>query len=124
MTQNAMQPADMFKMEPSLLIDHLAETFYTPIPEEIVSTEDMEEAAKTLLKLTSNYSYLCELVSRAKVETRIAKRNLSKEEYEDMVDRKEIIQNMTDIIKQKYAAVSRAITIRLDNNAELRMVHH
>ena len=111
----------IFQMDPSNLLTWLLENFSVELPEEIQSTADMENAAKLLLQLSNHYSYLCALASTAKIATRNAKRYDSKEEYEDMVDRKEIIQNMVDVVKQQYAGVSRAVTIRMENNVELRM---
>ena len=62
-----------------------------------------------------------EVLSYAKVNARLAKREGNKQKYEDAVDKKEIIQNMTDSIKQQYAALSRAVTIRIENNQELKI---
>ena len=99
----------------------LLNEFPVQIPEMIVTSEDMENAGKTLLYLASVYSYLSALSSHAKLKTREAKRFLSKEEHEDMVDRKELIENFKESIKHSYAAVSRAVTIYIENNAELKM---
>ena len=97
------------------------------MPDHIDSIEDMNNASKLLLKLSSNYSYICPLQSHAKIATRIAKRNKSKDDpdstidYEDMVDKKEIIDNVADCIKQEYNAISRAVTIKIESNRELQM---
>ena len=99
----------------------LDETFPLPAPEAIITSQDMEEAAKSLLKLSSEFSYISELCSWAKALTREAKRTLSKEEYENMVDKKDAVENKMNAIKQTYAGISRAVTIRLESNQELRM---
>ncbi len=111
----------LLRMDPAELLNWLTKEFSVQIPGEILTAEDMDNAAKTLLQLSNAYSYLCTLLSYAKIETRQQKRYGEKEDYEDMVDRKEIIQNMVDCIKQNYAAVSRSVTIRIENNQELRM---
>lgn len=103
------------------LVTWLHESFDIDTPLEIKSIEDMEMASKLILVLTEYNAYLLELLSYAKCVTRLAKRELSKTEYEDMVDRKEAIQNMVDTIDQQYKAVSRAVTIRIENNAELKI---
>ncbi len=108
-------------MEPIDLLKWLMDEFSAEIPEIIVTPEDLNQAEKTLLKLSSFHSYLMSLLSYTKIRTRQAKRNDSKEMYEDMVDRKDIIQNITDGIKHNYAAVSRAVTIYIQNNEELKM---
>ena len=116
-----MDYISILNMEPEKLLDWLNNEFTVQIPEEILSIEDMNEAARILLQLSNSYSYLCTLSSYAKIAARQAKRYGEKMDYEDAVDRKKIIQNMTDCIKQQYAAVSRSVTIRIENNQELRM---
>lgn len=111
----------ILKLEPKKLLEWMIENFSVQLPSEIITVEDMNRAGELLLKLSANYSYICTLLSASKIAKREAKRNASTEEYQDMVDRSEIIQNMTDIVKQQYAAVSRAVTIHIDNNTELRM---
>lgn len=111
----------ILKLEATELLEWLMDNFFIQIPSEIITVEDMQEAGKLLMQLSNNYSYLCALSSYAKIATRDAKRSGNKREHEDMVDKKEVIQNMTDCIKQQYAAISRAVTIHIENNVELRM---
>ena len=106
---------------PRELADWLLQEFPINIPEAVITMDDMLKAQDALLKLGGAYSYLVILQSYAKIRTREAKRYLSKEEHEDMVDRKEIIENFADAVKQGYSAVSRAVTIHTENNNELRM---
>ncbi len=81
----------------------------------------MEKAGQVLLRLSGAYSYLMAFLSHAKIRVRETKRNCSKEEYEDMVDRRDVIENIKDVVKQNYTAVSRAVTIYIENNNELKM---
>lgn len=112
----------LLTLSPSDLLENLEKEFLRPVPEEILSVEDMEMAGKELLRLSSAYSSLLTLQSYAKLDTREKKREkVTKREIDDSVDRKEIIQNVVDIVKQQYNAVSRAVTIRIENNQELRM---
>lgn len=111
----------ILNMKADELLNWLIDNFTLQMPSEIITVEDMNEAAKSLLKLTSNYSYVCALLSASKVAKREAKRNMSAEKYQDMVDKCEIVQNITDVVKQQYNAISRAVTIHIDNNMELRM---
>lgn len=112
---------DIFTMDPQNLVTWLHEEFYVELPEKIESTTDMELASELLLQLSSQYSYLAELLSYAKIAVRKAKRSLPKEEWEDMVDRKEVIERRLDIAKQQYTAVSRAVTVKTEANKELLM---
>lgn len=112
---------DVLNLSPEELIDWLFRNIPNEIPEEISDRADMQKASKSLLKLSGYYSYMTTLQSYAKIMTREAKRNLPKEKHEDMIDKKEIINNYTEAIKQSYQAVSRAVTIYIENNNEIRM---
>ena len=116
-----MELRQIFSMNTFDLITWLDETFILPQPSAIITMQDMEEASKALLKLSADYSYISELSSWAKELTREAKRSLSKTDYEDMVDKKDAVENKLNAIKQTYAGISRAVTIRLESNQELRM---
>ncbi len=111
----------ILEKEPTDLLEWLLSNFSVPVPELVVTMDDMSSASETLLKLSGIYSYLMTLLSYAKVKTRELERLKEKDLYEDMVDRKEVIQNFSDAVKQSYTAVSRAVTIRIENNNELRM---
>ncbi len=116
-----MDYSTILNMDPDDLMKWLTREYVIQMPQEIVSVDDMNNAAKLLLQLSTYYSYLCTLLSYAKIRARKLKRDGDKQAYEDMVDRKEAIQNMTDSIKQQYAAISRGVTIRIENNQELKM---
>jgi len=111
----------ILQKEPLTLLNWLIENFMVEIPNVIVTVEDMENASRLLLLTTSNYSYLCALLSYSKALARQLKRDGNKELYEDMVDKREAIQNITDAVKQSYSAISRAVTIHIENNQELKM---
>jgi len=112
---------EILNMPPEALIGWLKETFYINLIQSIITPDDLDKASELLLVLTSYYSYLAELLSYAKIAVRRAKRESTREEWEDMVDRKEIIEWRFDIVKQQYHAVSRAITARSEANKELFM---
>ncbi len=116
------------RKKPMEMLDWLEEEFYVEIPGEIITTEDMNEAQKIELSLSSKYAYLNALLSYAKILTRESQRLYSstrkpedKLAYEDMVDKKEAIQNCADSVKHKWSAVSRAVTIKIEVNKELSM---
>lgn len=111
-------------MDPFSLIEWLHKEFdiINHFPLKIVTKEEMEMASELLLVLTSYNSYLLELVSYAKCSVRKAKRELSKTEYEDMVDKRDAIINMQEDIEQQYKAISRAVTVKIENtNAEFKL---
>ena len=111
----------ILNMNPLELIRYLHEEFNVELPTRLISTEDMEQASELLLRFAAQYAYLAELLSYAKVAVRVAKREYPKEEWENMVDRKEAIERRLDIVKQQYAAISRAVTVKTDVNREMSM---
>ena len=111
----------ILSMEPKKLLNWLTSEFVIKLPGEICTAEDMDKASMLLLQLSNEYSYLCALSSAAKIATREAKRSGDKEAHENMVDKKDTIVAITECVKQQYAAISRSVTIRIENNQELRM---
>lgn len=113
----------LLSMPPKKFLSWLDKNFYIKLPTYAVNdAEDMTNAAQLMTILTNRYSYLCSFLSYAKIATREAKRNGGKAAYEDMVDKRDSIETMVSAVKQEYAAVSRAVTIHVENNAELKMV--
>lgn len=122
---------DILNMPPVELISFLADNFSYELPDHIISTsDDMNNASDLLLRLSGAYSYLLEMLSCAKVDVRNRKRIYTeskkaedKTAYEDAIDRKDIIENKTDAVKQLYQGLSRAVTIHIENNNELKQLH-
>ncbi len=116
---------NLLKKTPLEVVNYLIKNLSVKIPDAVVTPDDMKMASESMLKLSGYYSYLMTLKSYTKIKVREAareaKKTKNKEEHEDMVDRMEAINNYTEAIKQTYAAVSRAVTIYIENNNELRM---
>lgn len=111
----------ILNMDPVEMVSWLSNEFLVAVPEEIVTVDDMTRAAKLLLRLSSSYSYLCVLHTHAKITTRELKRGGNRAAYEDMIDRRDAIGCITEAVKQQYAAISRSVTIKIENNKELQM---
>lgn len=112
---------ELLTIPPEDTLRYLFDTFSEEMPETIITPEDATDAANLLIRLSSEFSFLCECASNVKLAVRKAKRDGDKSAYEDMVDRKEVIERCLDSVKQKYAAVSRALTVKIENNRELHM---
>ena len=121
--------SEVLQYEPLYLISWMERTFLEPIPSKIETMEDMAMAGQFMLRNTEGFTYIKELLSVAKIQTRQAKRLLDtdkknaayKEDYEDMVNRRDAIETIADVLKQQYTAVSRGVTIHTENNRELQM---
>ncbi|AOZ97911.1 hypothetical protein [Butyrivibrio hungatei] len=117
-----MTYTELFSLEPLAFLTWLDKTFPTKVPDCIDTVSDMTKAAGQLLMFTNEYAYISELSSLARILTRKAKREGRKTDYEDMVDKRDAIENKMSAIKQCYQGVSRSITVRSENNEELRML--
>lgn len=106
---------------PEDLLEYLGSEFGVKLPESVNTIEDMENASMLMIKLTGNYSYLSSLLSCAKYSVRQLKREGNKLEAEDMIDKRDMIEGFVNAVKQQYAAISRAVTIHIENNRELQM---
>lgn len=116
-----MSKYEVLSLPPKDLIEFLYKNFADTVPKDVETYDDMVRARRTMLRLTAEYSYLMELLSCAKALTREYKRSGSKEEYEDAIDRKEIVSNCVSMVSQKYSGISRAVTIKQECNRELNM---
>ena len=119
---------EIFQMENFEFLRWLKRTFPIELPNEIVTVEDMKVASEQMMKLTAQYSYITELFAYSKVYCRGLKRLIDKDEpetkefYEDMVDRRDAIEYKMKAIQQAYSGISRAVTIKIENNKELKML--
>lgn len=100
----------ILSLDPIDLADYLIETYCVDFPHEINNAEDLKEAGNSLNRFGVTLQFLHELNAYAKRRVRIAKRELTKNEYEDMIDRREIISEITDAIEEVKNGLSWNIT--------------
>lgn len=113
----------LLKTDPAQFTLWLKGQFVSDIPLTFDTTEDLQKIGKLMGVTANRYSYIVAFLSYAKTVTRKLKRSGKeyKDAYEDMVDRRDALQNTADILKLQYQSMSRLITIRQEINAELRM---
>lgn len=114
---------DYLEMEPVQLLEVLTDTFIIDIPEEIDDVTTLQNVSKLMSETINAYSFLVQLYCLSKISTRHYKRlgASAKKEYEDSVDRKEIIKNILDAVLLRYKVLSRMVTIKQEINEELNM---
>ena len=125
----ALTYREIFELDNFKFLRWLKEQFPIEMPSAVTSADEMESASKQMLLLSSEYSYISEISSYAKVYCRELKRLADNDKespelrmyYEDMVDKREAIDNKMNAIKQAYNGISRAVSVRIENNQELRM---
>lgn len=113
----------LLNLEPSALLQWLNENYLEDVPPAISTVDDLKNAGILLGRLTNTYSYLVSLSLYAKLKVREVKRNKEEKEIIDnAIDRKEIINSFTDIIKCQYNAVSRMVTVKKQVDEEMKMI--
>ena len=112
---------DYLQLPPMDFSEWIVSEFIEEMPISIETTEDLQNIAEKLGIITNRYSFIMSFLSFVKIETREAKRKGDKVLYEDMIDRKETLQNTADTLKMQYQSLSRLITIRQEINRELNM---
>lgn len=114
--------AEIFSMDPELLLLELSTRVPSHIPISIDTVEDMAEAGKLLGKYASWYSYLMSMSLAAKLKKRALKQEKAdKKEIEDALSREEVFSSYADIVKASYNAISRMFTVKQQINDELKM---
>ncbi len=117
---------DIFQMNNYDFLKWIKETFTISVPSAVTTAAEMEIAAEQMLRLSAEYEYITEMASYAKVYCRELKRLADNDDtydevYEDMVDKKDIIENKSKAIKQAYSGISRAVSVKIENNQELKL---
>lgn len=113
----------LLNMTPIDLAVWLEKEYASTLPSNIDSMEEMKKVNTQLSRLANSYSFVMQLLTYTKIQVRQEKRKgkENKENYEDMIDRRDTLQNTADILKMQYQTLSRMITVKKEINDELRM---
>lgn len=109
-------------LDPLDLADYLIENYFIPIPTTITSSEDLCLAGDALKQIGVTLQFFHELSAYAKRYVRIAKRELPKDTYEDMIDRKEIISEITNALTELKNGLSRNVTTYTNSIQEMHLL--
>ena len=114
---------NILNMNSNELIKYLFETYIENIPCSIETVEDLNNAGYLLSQLTNKYAYVESMAIYTKNAVREEKRKgpENKSNYEDMIDRRDTLQEVAKILNMQYQAVSRMITVKQEVNKELNM---
>ena len=110
-------------MEPFSLLEFLTNNYVYEVNTIAETSEDMQVIASMMANTYNEYSFLSQLLSLAKVQCRSLKRKGEdyKTEYEDTIDKRDIIDNILKVVKLRYQTLSRIITVKQEVNKELSM---
>ena len=113
---------DILALPPKKMFLWLQNQTRVEIPQEVTTSDELQEVGNAMNKLSSYYAFIMALLSYAQLSVREKKRESDKEAYEDMVDRRNVLENTAKSINQQYAAASRQVTIYLKHMEELKMM--
>ena len=114
--------SQILSMDPIALTNWLNESFVKPLPFP-KSSQEFKENNYLLGELANTYACLSGVHAVAKIMVRDAKKkDLSKDEINDCIDRIDTIDEFLNIIKMQYNAFSRMITVQKNADEEMRML--
>lgn len=109
---------DVLKMDSLVFAAHI-DGFLSNINISILTTEDAQAATTELGELSNRYAYLSSLSNHAKLYKRRLRRAGNVSDYEDMIDKEAMIADAMSSVDRQYRALSKAITVHIENNKEL-----
>lgn len=109
---------DVLKMDSLVFAAHI-DGFLSNIDIRILTTEDAQAATTELGELSNRYAYLSSLSNHAKLYKRRLRRAGNVSDYEDMIDKEAMITDAMSSVDRQYRALSKAITVHIENNKEL-----
>ena len=109
---------DVLKMDSLVFAAHI-DGFLSNIYISILTTEDAQAATTELGELSNRYAYLSSLSNHAKLYKRRLRRAGNVSDYEDMIDKEAMITDAMSSVDRQYRALSKAITVHIENNKEL-----
>ena len=113
---------EIYEMEPFEMTEKLTDSFSYDLPEFLDTPDDLRNAGRLLGELCAAYSYLIQLASYGKLLVRDLKRTKTdKATIDNAIDRRDVINNLAEIIKLQYNTVSRMVSIKQQINYELKM---
>lgn len=115
-----MQPEQALNMPIEEFFNWMEYNFSYETSPRMESDDDVHRGLDMLSVYAETVNYLKTLSSLAKIKTRMLKR-MGKEyrtEYEDMVDRGNIIENKIDSIKLSYQTVNKCINVYMDERRQ------
>ena len=95
--------------------------FFAPLDNTFETPEALSKLSRDMVVLVNQYSFIASVLASLKVECRIRKNSGDRAGYEELVDKRDIMQRALDSVKMKQAALSRMVTIKQEIDRELNM---
>ncbi len=115
---------ELLNMDIEKFFEWITYNFNTDMIDAVETEDDMRQASKMISRAIANYSYLSSLLAFLKIKVRQEKRNKNKELYEDLMDKREVVQEAVDSTKMLYNGISRMVTIKIEIDKEMNMTDY
>lgn len=106
------------------LITWIDKNYYKKIPQDIIDNIDSFKYSGTLMiQIANDYSFLISLIAYTKTKVREFKRKGKdfKQNYEDLIDKRDYLEETLSALKLQKEAISRNVTIRQQIVDELKI---
>lgn len=111
-------PSSLLTMSAEEIVRAVSKRVLSDIPEGSSNDGDLRQIEHALGRLANDYSYVIGILSYSRNYVRQLKRSGDKEMYEDMMDKKSALEDISSAIKLQYQAVSRMLTVRIETMSE------
>lgn len=111
-------PSNLFTMSPEELVRTVSERVLSDIPEGAKDNGDLQRVEESLGRLANDYAYIIGILAYSRNYVRQLKRSGDKEMYEDMMDKRDNLTEISSAIKLQYQAVSRMLTVKIETMSE------
>ncbi len=111
----------LFYTDPEKLNEILVANFIKPMPGHPQTVADMEEISCLMDKVVGYLQFLVPNLSILKIKTQNLKAQGHKEDYRLMMQRRDVVDAICEILEKQRETLSRMITIKQEINKEIAM---
>ena len=112
----------LYSADPEQLNSILISQFFIDMPEKADSPEDLATISHIMATIVGYLQFLMPHLTVLKIRTQNLKASGAKEEYKIMMQRRDVVEVICDILKTQRDTLSRMITIKQEINKEINMV--
>lgn len=108
----------LLDLEVAELVQFLYDRLVEEVPEGAKTEEDIEKIEKALGRLANHFAFVMEMLALARHLAKVYKREGDKERTDDMMSKRDALEDLGSVIKLQWQAVSRMLTAREQRREE------
>jgi len=122
MVQDTFKNEMLKSMDPEKLSELLLKEYLHPMPADIETIEDMTSASMQMATIVGYLQYLQPQYTLLKIYAQNLKAGGDKDEYRLMMQRRDVLECVCDLLKTQRDTISRMLTIKQEINREMKLV--